>query len=143
MWGVQTATALFQLGRNEEAKRLVAQYLKDYPKDEGGLGTSVKAMILARTGHKTEAEDAIKRAENIGKGFGHFHHTAYNIASVYALMNEPEDAVKWLQVAADDGFPCYPLFETDANLNSLRNKKHFIEFMAKLKQQWETYKATL
>jgi hypothetical protein len=51
--------------------------------------------------------------------------------------------MKWLQVAADDGFPCYPLFENDANLNSLRKDERFIAFMAKLKQQWERYKATL
>jgi len=58
-------------------------------------------------------------------------------------MNKPEDAIKWLQAAADDGFPCYPWFEKDANLDSLRKQEHFITFMAKLKQQWEHYQATL
>ena len=51
--------------------------------------------------------------------------------------------MKWLQKAADEGFPCYPLFENDANLNSLRKDERFITFMAKLKQQWERYQATL
>ena len=32
-----------------------------------------------------------------GKGFGHFHHTAYYIACAYALMNKPEQAIKWLE----------------------------------------------
>ncbi|PYX91434.1 MAG: hypothetical protein DMG71_20220 [Acidobacteria bacterium] len=36
---------------------------------------------------------------------------SYNIASAYALINRPEEAMKWLQVTADEGFPCYPLFE--------------------------------
>lgn len=31
-------------------------------------------------------------------------------------MNKPEQAIKWLQAAADDGFPCYPLFESDPYL---------------------------
>ena len=48
-----------------------------------------------------------------------------------------------MQVAAEDGFPCYPLFENDANLNSLRKDERFIAFMAKLKQRWEHYQATL
>jgi tetratricopeptide (TPR) repeat protein len=136
-------TALFRLGRIEEANNLIDKFLKDYPKDEGGGVTSVKAMMLAKAGRTKEAEDAIQRAIEIGTGFGHFHHTAYNIASAYALMNQPEPAVKWLQVAADDGLPCYPLFAQDANLDSLRKDEHFIAFMAKLKQQWEHYQATL
>ena len=78
-----------------------------------------------------------------GKGFGHFHHTAYNIACAYALMNKPEQAIKWLEVAAGGGFPCYPLFERDTNLNNLRQDARFITFLAKQKQQWETHKALL
>ncbi len=139
----QTATALFQLGRIEEAEAITDDYLAKYPKDEGGVGTSVKAMILAKRGEDREAEEAIQYAIEIGTGFGHFHHTAYNIASAYALMNKPEQAIKWLQDAADDGFPCYPLFEKDANLNSLRKDERFIAFMAKQKQQWEKYKSSL
>jgi tetratricopeptide (TPR) repeat protein len=143
LWAFQKATALFRLGRNDEAAALVGEFLTNYPEDKGGVGTSVKAMMLARDHKETEAEVTIKRAIEIGKGFGHFHHTAYNIASAYALMNKPEDAIKWLTDAAEDGFPCYPLFENDANLNSLRKDEHFIAFMAKLKQQWEHYQATL
>jgi tetratricopeptide (TPR) repeat protein len=137
------ATALLQLGRPREASEVVAEYLRIYPTDEGGNVTSVKALLLAKDGKEREAEATIQRAVEIGKGFGHFHHTAYNIASAYALMNKPEPAMKWLQVAAEDGFPCYPLFEKDANLNSLRKDERFITFMAKLKQQWERYNATL
>jgi tetratricopeptide (TPR) repeat protein len=143
LWAFQRATALFRLGRNEEAAALVNEFLKNYPKDEGGVGTSVKAMMLAKERKETEAEVTINRAIEIGKGFSHFHHTAYNIASAYALLNKPEEAIKWLQIAADDGFPCYPLFENDGNLNSLRKQEHFIAFMTKRKQQWEHYQATL
>ncbi|HEX9423958.1 MAG TPA: protein kinase [Pyrinomonadaceae bacterium] len=99
------ATALFQLGRTQEASDIVEEYLRAYPTDEGGNVTSVKAMLLAKAGKEREAEETIQRAVEIGKGFGHFHHTAYNIASAYALMNKPEPATKWLQNAADDGFP--------------------------------------
>jgi len=137
LWAFQSATALFQLGRDDEAITLIEKYLRDYPKDEGGVGTSVKAMILAKSGKFRDAEEAIQHAYEIGKNFGHFHHTAYNIACAYALMNKPDEAVKWLETAADDGFPCYPLFEHDANLNNLRKDERFVAFMAKLKQQWE------
>lgn len=143
LWAFQTATALFQLGRSDDASALIDEYLSKYPRDEGGVGTSVNAMILAKAGKTREADVAIQRAVEIGKGFGHFHHTAYNIASAYALMDKREEAIEWLQNAADDGFPCYPLFDNDANLKSLRTDYRFIAFMAKLKQQWEKYNATL
>ena len=136
------ATAYFQLGRTQDASDIVEKYLRAYPTDEGGNVTSVKAMLEARAGQEREAEATIQRAVEIGKGFGHFHHTAYNIALTYALLNKPEDTVKWLQAAADDGFPCYPLFDNDPSLNNVRKDQRFIAFMAKLKPQWERYKST-
>jgi tetratricopeptide (TPR) repeat protein len=138
-----TANALFRLGRNEEASGMIERFLKDHPNDEGGAVTSVKAMILAKAGKNSEAEAAIQRAIEIGRGYAHFHHTSYNIASAYALMNQPEPAIKWLQVTADEGFPCYPLFEGDANLATLRKDPRFVAFLANQKQQWEHYSATL
>ena len=56
-------------------------------------------------------------------------------------MNQPEQAMKWLQVTADEGFPCYPLFEGDANLDNLREDVRFISFMATQKQQWKHFAA--
>ena len=137
------ATALFQLGKLDEASEVVEEYLKAHPDDEGGNVTSVKAMLLAKAGKTRDAEETIQQAIKIGKSFGHFHHTAYNIASAYALMNRREEAVRWLEDAADDGFPCYPFFEKDANLDSLRRDRRFIAFMTKLRTQWEKWRETL
>lgn len=138
-----TAIGLFELGRTKEAAAMVEDYLKTYPRDEGGNVTSVKAMLMAKEGKEREAQETIQRAIEIGKSFQHFHHTTYNIASAYALMNKVDEALKWLEVTADDGFPCYPLFENDPNLNRLRKDERFIAFMTKLKQQWQRYSATL
>jgi serine/threonine protein kinase/Tfp pilus assembly protein PilF len=141
--GYQIAWALFNLGRKEEASAMLEQLLKRYPEDNGGLFTSVQAVLAAADGKERVAEDKIKSAVKTGKGFGHFHHTAYHIACAYALMNKPEQAIKWLEVAAEDGFPCYPLFERDTNLNNVRQDARFITLMAKLRQQWEYYKTIL
>lgn len=137
------ADVLFRLGRTEESAQVVEEYLEKYPSDEGGNVTSDKAMLLAKSGKESEAEEAIQRAIEIGRGFGHFHHTAYNIASAYALLNRPDDAVKWLTVAADEGFPCYPYFENDRTLDNIRNSPPFITFMTKLRAQWTKYDASL
>jgi eukaryotic-like serine/threonine-protein kinase len=138
-----TSNALFRLGRNEEASELIDRYFKDYSTDKGGMVTSVKAMMLAKAGKKSEAEATIQHAIEIGRGYAHFHHTSYNIASAYALINEPEQAMKWLQVTAEEGFPNYPLFEGDAQLDNLRKDPRFTAFMAQQKQQWEHFSATL
>jgi DNA-binding winged helix-turn-helix (wHTH) protein/TolB-like protein/Tfp pilus assembly protein PilF len=143
LWGYQTAWALFQLGRVEEARARVEETLKAYPQDEGGSLTSMQAIFAAAAGDNDRAEEKIKKAAQIGKGYGHFHHTAYAIASAYALMNKPDQAIVWLRNAVEDGFPCYPLFAGDSNLDRIRQHPSFIAFMAREKERWEHYKTVL
>ena len=137
--GHNTAMALLRLGRRDEAAALLVELLRDYPKDEGGVFSSVQALLAASAGNKTKAEGEIRNAIEKGKGFGHFHHTAYNIACAYSLMKNNEQAFNSLQAAADDGFPCYPMFENDPYLDHLRQDPRFVALIAKLKDQWEHY----
>ena len=51
--------------------------------------------------------------------------------------------MKWLWTAADDGFPCYPLFAQDNNLNGLRTDARFVAFLADMKARLQRYEATL
>ena len=140
LWAFQMATVLFRLGREREANDMIDKFLREYPKDEGGVGMSVRAMMLAKAGRRPEAEAAIARADSVGKNFGHFHHTAYNIASAYSLLGNRDRAIQYLQAAADDGFPCYPLFAKDAQLDPLRTDPRFISLMAKLEKDWNARK---
>jgi serine/threonine protein kinase len=138
------AMALLHLGRSDEAAAIVEEFLKDYPGDtDGGLFTGIQALLAALDGDEKKAEARIRSAIDRGKGFGHFHHTAYNIACAYSVMRKAEEAVYWLQAAADDGFPCYPLFEKDPYLDNLRKDSRFITLMAKLKEQWGRYQTIL
>ncbi|HEU4766240.1 MAG TPA: protein kinase, partial [Pyrinomonadaceae bacterium] len=141
--GHQIVYALFSLGRKEEAAATLAKFLKDYPADNRGLFTSLQAILAASAGQHREAEEKIQSAIERGKGFGHFHHTAYHIACAYAIMNKHEEAIKWLELAANDGFPCYVLFENDRNLNNLRQDPRFQALLTRLKQEWEQHKDAL
>ena len=141
--GHQIVLALFDLGRKDEAAATLEKFLKDYPEDNRGLFTSLQAMFAAEDGQRGVAEEKIKLAIERGKGFGHFHHTAYHIACAYALMNRKEEAIKWLESTADNGFPCYVLFATDHNLDSLRQHPRFQQFMARMKHDWEKYKSLM
>jgi serine/threonine protein kinase/predicted Zn-dependent protease len=138
--GHQIVFTLFSLGRKDEAASTLAKFIKDYPEDNRGLFTSLEAILAASEGQQAVAEQKIRLAIERGKGFGHFHHTAYHIACAYALMNKQEEAIKWLESAANEGFPCYVLFDTDHNLDNLRQNARFLEFMKKRKAQWESYK---
>jgi TolB-like protein len=133
-----TAWSLFQMGRHREAEQRVVEFLKHYPNDVGGLG--VKAAILAANGKSTDAEKIISRIA-AGKGFGHFHHTAYYIACAYARMRKPELALEWLREAHDSGFACYPLFASDENLRALHSEPGWGDLMSNYRQEWERRKA--
>ena len=122
---------------------MIDKFLRAYPKDQGGVGNSVRAMMLAKAGRRSDAEDAIAHAVTLGNNFGHFHHTAYNIASAYSLLGNRDKAIEYLQRAADDGFPCYPLFASDTQLDGLRQDPRFIALMAKLERDWKERKRSL
>jgi len=134
------AEVYVQLGRLDKARPIVDGYLAAHPNDEGGSLTSVRALLLARAGETQDARRTIARAIELGSGFGHFHHTAHNIAATYAALREPDEAVNWIEAAADDGFPCYPCFERDPNLDSLRGCPRFVDVLAALRKQWQHFK---
>jgi tetratricopeptide (TPR) repeat protein len=134
------AEVYIQLGRLDRARPIVDGYLETHPNDEGGSLNSVRALLLAKAGETRDARAAIARAIELGTDFGHFHHTAHNIAATYAALQERDEAVSWLEAAADDGFPCYPCFERDPNLDSLRGYPRFVNLMAGLQKQWHRFK---
>jgi hypothetical protein len=100
------------------------------------------ALLHAATHRERLAELQIRQAQK-GRAFIHFHHTAGNIASAYALMHRDDLAIQWLQTAARQGFPCYPVFARDPNLTNLKNDLRFAQFIADQKKQWEYYKTAL
>jgi len=140
--GSETAWALFQLGRRQEAAAKIDESLKSHPEDTAGAFAGMQAILLAAAGNTREAERKIQDAA-AKRAYGHFHHTAYNLGSAYAILNRPHEAVRWLQIAVETGFACYPMFERDPNLNPIRADTEFLALMARLKHQWEIYKATL
>jgi len=132
--------ALIGLNRKDEALRSLRNYLAVHTNDSGGLVTSVEAVVHALSGRQPEAEEAIQRA-SVRRGRGHFHHTQYHIACAYALLNKKASAVEWLRKSAAEGFNCYPLFECDANLASLKDDPGFLDFLAAEKRRYESFKA--
>src|SRR5258706_13432267 len=65
------ASALFMLNRKEEAAVLIRAYLRDNPRDEGGVGNAMQALLHADGGHAELAERSIEAAIEKGRNFGH------------------------------------------------------------------------
>lgn len=139
LWAFQTSFALQHLGRRQEAAERISRMLNTMPADPGGSLTSMQALLAADAGDAPLAQRKIQEAIAKGKGFQHFHHVAYAVASAYALLGKREEALQYLRMAADDGFPCYPLFEHDTNLDRLRNDLRFRAFLTEQKKQWEHF----
>ena len=134
------ASALFYAGRKDEARARIESAKAQF-KDEGGILTATEALLLAADGDKARAKDKIDEAIKIGEGYGHFHHTTHAIASAYALMDETDLAMKWLNYTAENGYPDLTWFERDPNLDKLRKDPRFIEFLDKLRPRFERLKA--
>src|SRR6266403_290128 len=132
-------SALYHAGRTNEARARIESAKAKF-KDTGGILTSMQAFFLAVDGDKARAKEKISEAIKIGEGFGHFHHTTYVIASAYALMDEPDSAMKWLAYTAENGYPNLTWFERDPNLDKLRKDPRFIEFLDRLRPRFEQLK---
>jgi tetratricopeptide (TPR) repeat protein len=135
--GSTTAWCLLNLGRVDEASDLIQRLLVQFPVDIGGQLAGVNAILLATKGDAPAAEAAIAEAIEKGSGFGHFHHTTHYIAGAYAHMSRPTDSVSYLHLTADTGFPCYPLFNNDPNLETIRSDPEFQEFISDQRAIWE------
>jgi hypothetical protein len=112
-WSV-IAAACSRSEKGERADAALAQLCRDY----------WPPLFLAAAGDKARAHEKIDEALKLGQGFGHFHHTAQNVAS-----------------AAENGYPNLTWFERDPNLNKLRKDSRFIEFLKKLKPRFQRLKA--
>jgi tetratricopeptide (TPR) repeat protein len=142
-WAFQTSFALQHIGRRQKAQETIDRLLKASPRDPGGSLTAMQSLLAADAGDVPLAERKIQEAIAKGKGYQHFHHVAYAAASAYALLDRHDQALQYLRMAADDGFPCYPLFEHDSNLNKLRTDPRFLSFVTEQKKQWEYFREHL
>ncbi len=142
-WHYEMAMILLHLGKVDSAATVIRTYLQAHPDDQGGVVTSARAVWHALAGDAQRADQDIQSAIDRGKGYIHFHHAAYHIALVYALLQQSDSAVHWLRRVADGGMPCYPLFASDPFLNKIRNDAGFVAFLREQRAQWEHFRATL
>jgi len=104
------------------------------------LIVSLQSILHARCNQTDLALQCIRRALDSPRSFGHTHHTYYQIACAYAVLCETDKAMAWLERSADTGFPCWPFFEVDPHLQSLREQPAFRTLIQDLKDQYTVLK---
>ena len=65
------------------------------------------------------------------------HHVAYSLGAAWAQLEDVGASVKWLQQAAETGFPCYPWLMQDPLLDRVRRHPEFTALLDRLRQRYE------
>jgi TolB-like protein/Tfp pilus assembly protein PilF len=125
-------------GDLELAEQRLAMALKQLPDEPWFL--SFQGMLHAQRGQADLALQSVRRALEAPGSFGHTHHTYYNIASVHAVLGNPETAMAWLERSVNTGFACWPFFRVDPYLESLRDVPAFTRLVADLEQTYTALK---
>ena len=135
-WGALLARIIPPVlsGDVELAQQRISHALTQLP-DEPWLIT-FQGIVCAQRGQVDEALRSVHRALESPQSFGHTHHTHYNIASIYALLGDSTKAMAWLERSADAGFPCWPFFLIDPNLERLRTEPAFTQLIATLERTY-------
>lgn len=104
------------------------------------FGRVGRFMRLALEGKTEEAKEAGGN-EVLQQEARWDEHAAWWMASSYALIDEKEQAMDWLQISINLGNFNYPfLNEYDPFLENLRGEERFRKMMAEIKVRWESFK---
>ena len=106
---------------------MMAEVLRDHPGMEGIR--PLYAIYLAGSGRSDDAREQL--TENALAHARSDHDMAYWVGSTYALLNEKDLAFKWLNRAVKLGNQNKPFFETDSNLDNVRDDPRLAELMTK------------
>jgi serine/threonine protein kinase len=122
------------LGDTEEGRRILAS-APDSDRTESDFH-GIEAIFFALAGDRDATEKSITAEIEVSRNLGHFHHALCYIAAARALLGESETAIELLAQASEDGFPCYPWFERDPCLESIRGLPRFASLTQELKSRW-------
>jgi serine/threonine protein kinase/tetratricopeptide (TPR) repeat protein len=127
----QIAFCQLRLGSAEAAARAVERGSRRFPGDV--LFLSLRGLLAALAGDRGRASEQIELVVRNRKSFGHYHHAQYDIGCIHALLGDKGEAIRWLEEAAANGFPCQPFFETDPLLEPLRGEERFARLLERLR----------
>jgi len=145
------AAALLVLGDPEAARRALGDLRPDAGSGSGFADmrlddVAAHGHVYARLKRHADAERVlmavIPRAVN-PTGLSDTHHAQFSIGCTLTLLGRPDEAVRWLTKAADEGYPSYPKFSTEPDLVSLKGHAGFVALLERLRHDFERWQVTL
>ena len=116
------------------AKKLLDDALQSSPEEP--LFVSLQGVYHALTGSAGKALDCVTTACASPKSFGHAHHSYYQIASIFALLERRQAGFEWLERSVASGFACWPFFLKDPYLKNLRELPEFVVLVSALQAKY-------
>ena len=104
------------------------------------------ALALARLGDGAEARALLERAEFSAESFeeqSHLHHAYYAVGAAHARLGNRDEALRWLEKAAAEGYPSWPKFARDSDLAPLAGDPRFAALLARLEADWRRWREEL
>jgi eukaryotic-like serine/threonine-protein kinase len=135
----QVASCQLRLGRLADAEQTAARIAREFPGDV--LAHPLRGLLAARRGDAVEAREQGRLTAANRTAFGHYHHAQYDLACIHTMLGEPAAAVRELQAAAENGYPCATLFESDPLLLPLHGDPAFAELLERLRRERVRYQA--
>ena len=128
-------------GRLDEGRRLIDVVLLRNPQD--AFATLARSLLLAKEGRFADAKATLPPVPPEATTALTYHHATYQVACVYALSGDADEAVNWLNQTVTYGMPIYPAFARDTCFEPIRRSPPFQRFMGSLKPVWEGYERTM
>jgi tetratricopeptide (TPR) repeat protein len=122
------AAAYYYSGDTSRAVALLETLRRSTSASAASRARALLASIAAAGGNRARAESLL--AQTTAGQMD--HHVAYSIGAANAVLGRPRDAVRWLRVAAETGFRCYPWYARDPLLASLRGDADFEALLREL-----------
>jgi TolB-like protein len=125
-------------GRYDEVFRLADESIARWPDDNVALWTL--AFKYALQGEKKKALDTF--TDKAREFFWNDPEVPWFGASLFALVDEKEEAVRWLEHSVDRGWINYPVFaERNPFFANIRGEERFKKLMERVKYEWEHFEA--
>jgi TolB-like protein/Tfp pilus assembly protein PilF len=130
------ACTLSIINRIREATELFDLLINTYPNQF--LTKIGKALRYAINNQKQDALEAI--TEDLKKAAEMDHLIAWELAGIYSLIGEKNEAIDLLERATKDIFINYPFFsKIDPFLENIRGEERFKKLMERVKYEWENF----
>ena len=123
-------------GRYDEFFRLADESISRWPEDNVALW--MLAFKYALQGEKEKALDTF--TDKAREFFWNDPEVPWFGASLFALVDEKEEALRWLEHSVDRGWINYPVFaERNPFFANIRGEERFKKLMERVKYEWEHF----